>query len=687
MSKSITKLLLAGLIIILSFGCDTTETNPLLVGVTENLVFNDISAAGITAATDEMLVKCNTIADSIGAIPTDRRTFENTMVPLDDLDACSSDLLSNMYLLSSVHPDSAIRAAADSALERLQSFQIAIAADDAVYNALVSYSNSTERQKLVGWQDRYVNAKLRDYRKSGHGLQRTKRERVADISDRLAKLGNQFTRNLTEIDDTLFVNENQIKGLPQNYRDELQYNADTWAIDMSYPSVFPFLRQAESNETRRRLQEKFLNRGGAENRKILRVILRDRHKLARILGYPSFAALIIEDKMAKSPEAVKEFLAELKSSLEPKVTQELEVLLDEKTRTTRKPAETIFQWERLFYINQYVKNRDKLDREEIREYFPADAVIEGLLTLTAEYFNLEFRNLGNSYSWHPDVTLYEVYTQSTGEQLGSFYLDLYPREHKYPHGAVYGLRTGKVSGDNYARPVFALITNYSRPGKNTPALLTHGEVVTLFHEFGHGLHQLFSQSELYYFSGTNVSQDFIEMPSQLFQNLPWEKEVLQRLTRHYQTGAAMPEEMMQKLMRTRYRFTALTTVNQLYLALLDLTLHGDYNPFSSVSTTDVVKRLMAENLPFPYMPGTYPEASFPHLAAYPAGYYGYLWSNVYAQDIYSVLTEDGSLDLEQLQRFRDIILASDGSQDEFASLREFLGREPQAEAFVKSLGL
>jgi thimet oligopeptidase len=313
-------------------------------------------------------------------------------------------------------------------------------------------------------------------------------------------------------------------------------------------------------------------------------------------------------------------------------------------------------------------------------------VLNGLFSITQHLFNLQFVEVKNPSVWHPDVRMFEV--MKDGKMISRFYLDLYPRQNKYGHAACFGIISGKMTDKGYQYPTASLVCNFPKPTKDKPSLMPHSDVETFFHEFGHVLHNMVTTSDLYYFAGTNVAQDFVEAPSQIFENWAWEYDALKLFAKHYKTGEVLPEALYQKMKASKNAGSGLTTLQQIFYGTLDMTLHDKFKPEgTTTTTTDVLKDLQNKITFYPYLQGSHMQYSFGHLNGYGAGYYGYLWSKVYAQDMFSIFKKNGIMDQKTGIRYRDIILARGASEDPMNLVKDFLGREPNQDAYLKDLGL
>ena len=661
--------------------------NPLIYSKNQNIDFAVINEDDIENATEYVLREADVILSEIIAVPTSKRTFANTLLRLDDLYDIVSKVSSPLELLSSVHPNRKIRDISDESILIIQRYFVELSANEALYEVVYEFSTSKQAHELPLNQQRFLESELRDFQHSGLGLSEYDREKLKRIQNRISELSLQFENNISSYSDTLFIPHNMIAGLPDDYKENHLQADGKYAIDLSYPSFYPFMIYAESDSLRKLLRYMFLNKGMPQNVSILSEILANRKSLAELLNYPSFSALIIDQGMAKSTEAVWEFEKDLIEKIQPKANWDTKQLLQLKYDTIEGNDKTITDWQKDYYENQLLLKKHRVDSEEVKQYFQVDNVIEGLFAISSLLFDIKFREIENPSVWHSGVRMFEMKEKSDNALVGYFYLDLYPREDKYQHAAAFSIVSGKKINSDYQHPIACLVCNFPPPGKNTPALLQHEDVETLFHEFGHLLHDLLTTSELYSQSGTSVAMDFVEAPSQMIENWVWNKESLSLFATHYKTNEIIPDSLLNRMMKARNIQSGNNLLQQIFYGMLDLTLHEQFDSSNVKSTTEIMSELQNSITNYDYIEGTHMQASFDHLLDYGASYYGYLWSEVFAADMYSTFEKEGVLNQEVGLRFRKTILEKGGTENPMNLVRAFLRRDPNNEAFLKKQGI
>lgn len=669
---------------LLAFQPSIEETNPIYNAFNEAIDFAGITADHISEATISIQAETRTSMSLIIEIENSKRTFDNTLLAIDDFNARFSDVYSVIYLLSSTHTDSLIRNTALEARTTLAQFDNEISLNEDLYKAVKSYADMPEAKSLTGYKAKYLKETIESYERNGFALSAEKRDELKKINDEISEFSNEFSKNVSTFQDHLEVNEAEIDGLPEDYKKARYQEDGSYKIDMSYPSTGPFFMLSNSDSARKNLVMKYNNRAYPANIDVLQNLLKKRLEMAKLLGHNSYAAYRLQNRMAKTPETVWEFETGLKDALNKKAQKDYDELLETK-KTRVSDATMINGWERSYYSNILKKEKYELDGEEVKQYFALDDVLKGLFSITQTLFNFEYREVKDPSVWNPDVRLFEVYQDK--KLKGRFYLDLFPRDNKYGHAACFPLRNGKLTADGYKIPTASLVCNFPSPTEDKPSLMSHDQVNTLFHEFGHVLHHMSTTANLYAQSGTNVSRDFVEAPSQIFENWTWNYDALKLFAKHYETREVLPQSLFDKMLAAKNVGSGMAASGQVFLGTYDMTLHDKYDPNGDETTTDVLKKVQADISLVPYVEGTHFQTAFGHLTGYGASYYGYLWSKVYAQDMFSIFDENGILDTKTGIRYRDIILASGSSKDELQLVVEFLGREPNNEAFLKELGL
>ena len=645
-----------------------------------------MTVASIRALTDEAInaadAAINLAVDLDEAGP---RTYENTLQPLEDAAAIISDAYGKGAFMGRVHPDATIRTVAIAEEERITKWGTDLIFRRDLYSAIAAYEATADAQELDGQHRRLLDHWMRDLLRAGHDLEPDDRAELRSLRARLVEVEVAFGRNLDEWDDGLDLTREQLDGLPDDFVSGLRPGAvpGTHRVSMEYPEYMPFMQQARNRELRRGMQEKFWNRAAAKNRPLLEEGVRLRHRVAGLLGRPSWAHLAMDVKMARTPEAVGALYDSIVPALEVKAQRELAAMTER--FNVDHPNEELQSWDWSFYHYGQKREQYGVDANVVAEYFALDGVVAGMFELTGAVFGLEVRRVPDGGAWHPDVTLYEIRDTGADEPRAYFFADLYPREGKYGHAAAFPLVYGRALPDGtYRKPVAAIVANLTKPTDTRPSLLRHNEALTLFHEFGHILHFCLSTVPLVRFSGFDTEWDFVEAPSQIMEHWMWNTEVLKHLARHHETGAPIPVDLVERLVAARDLNIALHTLRQVFLGQVDLMLHGE----ETTIDLDEITRTAYQVTQLPYPEGTSFLASFGHvMGGYDAGYYGYLWAQIYGDDMFSAFEAEGVLSPTVGARYRREVLEQGGSRDAIEHLRAFLGREPTSDAFLRRIGI
>jgi thimet oligopeptidase len=573
--------------------------------------------------------------------------------------------------MRNVHPSEQVRAAAAACEQEISAFFADLSLNRELFEAFAAI----DREGLDPDTARLVSHALRDFRRAGVDQDDATRQRLIEIDRQLVELGQRFSRNIAEdVRSIEITSPDQLAGMPDDYIAEREPDEDgVIRITTEYPDYFPFMTYAESTELRRALYIENRTRGGQENEEVLGEILKLRAEKAELLGYDHWADYITEDMMIGSAQNAADFIARVTAIAKPRAAADYAILLERK-RQDDPNAETVEDYEKSYYENLVKRERFEFDAQAARAYFPYRPVEEGLLAATSELFEIEYRPVDDVEVWHESVSVYDVYQD--GENRGRIYLDMHPRAGKFGHAAQFTLRPG-VAGQQ--RPEGVLVCNFPDPSRGA-ALMEHGEVTTMFHEFGHLMHTILGgQQRWVNQSGVATEWDFVEAPSQMFEEWAWNHDSLVRFARHVETGEPISEELAERMRAADEYGKGLWTVQQMFYAAISLGFH-EADP-SDLDMTAMLKELQVEYTPFPYVEGTHFHTSFGHLYGYSALYYTYMWSLVIAKDLFTPFAEHGVWNAEWARRYRDEILARGGTKDAADLVAAFLGREYSFDAF------
>lgn len=616
-----------------------------------------------------------------GIVAAPAPTFANTVLAQEK--AVGDFVRSVVPLVFNAHvsPDKGVRTTAQAIEKVMNRRFVELGQRQDLYERTKAAAAKAEAA-LDAADRRLLEKTLRDYRDSGLGLPPEQRERLKAVQTKLNDLSARFALNVNEHRDWLEVDDAGLDGLPADYKAGLERTPEgKYKVGLDYPSYVPFMRYAKSGELRKALNHKYENRAMPANLPLLREGLELRREAARLLGHDSYPALALKDRMAKTPERVAEFLSKLTGKVRERAKAELAAVLEVKRRDEPGATE-VGDHERGYYSRILREEKYSYDAEEVRQYFPVDRVVSGVLSVYQRILGVTFREVKGASVWHPDVRLFEISDAKTGGLIGHFYLDLYPREGKFTHAAAFPLLMGRAIPGGYDQTAAAMVANFPKATPGKPALLPHAEVETFFHEFGHLMHQTLTKARHMSFSGTSVALDFVEAPSQMLENFAWEPEVLAEISGRWDTGEKLPEALFKKMTAARRFNEGVQTLQQIAMAAADMALHS----LVPAEPSAEFNRVVAEITGMPQAPGGNSAVSFGHLmSGYGAGYYSYLWSRVFAEDIYSAFTAEGPLNPAVGARYRRDILETGSERPEEESLKAFLGREPSEDAFMKSL--
>ena len=641
-------------------------------------------AQDLAPAEAEARVKLEKDLAALIAIPQAERTFENTIMGYERAFDNYGNALGMSGFLSYVSTDKKFRDAANDLQMQISQYMVDVATRRDVYKAIREYTDTNPRLDPV--QAKLVKEMLIGFKNSGMDLNDADLEKFKALNKEKAEYIIKFDKNIQEYKDPLAVTQEQLQGLGEDYIQKLSKTDDgKYLVTLDYPDYVPFMQNADDEQARKELEFKFNRRGGQENVELLEKTLTLRREIAHLLGYKNHAELRLEDRMAKNPKTVMAFLKDLQKKLKPLGKKEDKEMIAYKNSKTGKNSRTLYSWESGYWSNKFRKENLELDSEKIKEYFPSQIVIDGMLDLFGGVFGITFEPVDIPV-WHPDVKAFKIKDKASGELVAYFYMDLYPREGKYKHAACFGLVEGEEKQDGtYQIPFVAIVANLNKPSGDTPSLLKHSEVETLFHEFGHVLHNALTKAKYSAFSGTSVSWDFVEAPSQMLERWAWDPQVLKKISKHYKTGEALPDDLIKRMIAAKNFGAGGMYLRQDFFAQYDMTLHtADTTPDTTKLYFELTKKIRG----LPLTKGTIPQASFGHImGGYDAGYYGYLWSEVIAEDFFGEFKKNGIFNPETGLKFRREILEKGGTLDEEKMVENFLGRPADNKPFLKSIGL
>lgn len=645
----------------------------------------------VRATTESTIANASAALDVIGQRAPGQVTFANTVGALDDVGFQIGRALNRLALIKETSPDAALRESATEAVKRLEEWAVGLDYREDVYRAVKAYADT--KPALAGEEAKLLADTMRDYRRAGLALPKADRDEVERLRKELANTATDFDSNITKAQKTLKFTRAELAGVPDSLLDSpgLKTGEDEYSLQLHVTWQFLAVMENARREDVRRRVEIERNRLAMEaNVPLIQKILALRHRIATKLGYQNWADYQTEIKMARNGAAAIEFELRLVQGLQPKLDAEMAELRRLKTADTGQADSAIHLWDWRYYADQLKKQKYNVDAEQLRVYFPMQRVLDGMFAIYQRIFGVTFRRLEPPYKWVPDLQLWAVTDAQTGEPLGFFYLDLFPREGKYNHFAMFSIIDGKRLADGtYQRPVISLVCNFPPPAPDKPSLLKHGDVETLFHEFGHAMHAVLTRASFARFSGTSVPRDFVEAPSQMLENWVWDKQVLDSFAADYRDPAKkIPPEILDQLKAAKYATYGCFYRRQLSFGLMDLNLHtritednaGDAIPLANQTLSEVFLPVPEDSAFLAY---------FGHFTGYDAGYYGYAWADAIAADMATVFEQSpqGYFDVNAGRRLRDEIYAVGDSRDVNLSIEKLLGRERSLEPFLKKIGV
>lgn len=661
---------------------ELSADNPFNVELNQPFDFANVTGAAIEEYVDVTIDNSVQVIEEIkkGSTPTLANTFE----AYDGVSNELSKAYSNAFLMYWTSTDSITRAKGLASSQKIDSLMTVLGADKALFAQLKKFKDSDAYTQLENRKKRFVDGVIENFEQSGVNLDEAKLERYKALRSEITDLTSQYSTNMNTADLVLKLDEKGAKGLPESFKTTYKTEAG-YEIPVMSSTRGPVMDNAVEESTRKEFDKLYANRGADKNLDVLEQLVKKRYELGQLMGYNSFAEYNLVNKMAKNPENVWEFVNGLVAESKEKAINDIEVLKAQRAKAFGiDESLPINSWDLSFYKNEILKNNYKVDNEKIREYLPMDACLGGLFDIYQELLGLEFKKDETATVWHEDVEAYEVYE---GDKLkGRFYLDLYPRPNKESWFYCVPLSSGKQTAEGYEVPVAMLLGNFTKPTETMPSLLSHNELNTLFHEFGHIMDSMSYEGEYSLQEGTK--SDFVEAMSQIFENWTWDYDILSSFAKHYKTGEVFPKELFDNMVNAKNVSSGLSAQGSLRRCIYDMNLYDKYDPNQPLDTDQLWKDIDAEmNVMDWYVEGTHPQASWIHINTHPTYYYGYLWSEVYAQDMFTVFEENGLRDQETGVKYRKLILSNGSQRPVDEVVEEFLGRPSNNKAYIKSLGL
>jgi oligopeptidase A len=674
--------------------------NPLLQ-IQFRIPFDSIRAEHVEPAMTELLKGARARLEALAADPAPR-SFENTMLVLDEMTEPLDFAMGVVRHLEAVATYPELRAAHNAVEGPVSAFYSGVPLHAGLWNTVKSYAATDGAAQLAGTRRRFLTKTIDSFRRHGADLDAAGKARMEAIDVELTQITTKFSENVldaTNAFELVLTEEQQLAGLPESARAAARQSATSknlagWRFTLQGPSYLALMTYLDDGALREQVYRAHSTRataGKLDNREIIARVLALRRGKAQLLGYKHFADLVLDDRMAHSGDRALAFLEDLKTKTEARFREENAELAAYRRSIEGPQAPEIAPWDVAYYAEKQRAALYDFDEEALRPYFPLERVVAGMFQIVERLYGIRVREQSGAPVWHPDVKYYGIY-DADDTLLAAFYADWYPRESKRGGAWMDAFLTGGPKGDALFEPHLGLICgNLTPPLEGAPALLTHRDVETIFHEFGHLLHHSLSRVEVRSLSGTSVAWDFVELPSQIMENWCWERDALDLLARHYQTGQPIPEDLFGKMKRARTFRSANAQMRQLGFGVVDLALHMKYSLETDGDVIAYGRRLLQDFSPAPLPADHAMLAGFTHLFASPVGYgaayYSYKWAEVLDADAFTRFRRVGIFSREVGRDFRDKILARGDSQDPAELYRSFMGRDPDPNALLERSGL
>ena len=628
---------------------------------------------------------------------TDTPTFENTTVALDFTGEKLNRITSIFFNLNSAETNDQIQKIAQEVSPWLSEFRNDITLNEALFRRVKSVFDHKENLELTPEQTMLLEKQYNGFARNGANLNDDDKAKLRAIDTKLSKLSLQFGENVlaeTNAFELHLTDENDLSGLPESAKEAAhqlakENNKEGWIFTLDYPSYIPFMTYADNRALRKKLALAFGSKGFQNNEnnneKIVLDIVNLRHQRANLLGYKTHAHFVLEERMAETPEKVIEFSNNLLEKAKPAALREFKNLENYAKKLDN--IDQLQKWDGAYYSEKLKKELFDLDQEILKPYFKLENVIDGVFEVATRLFDLHFKEVFNVEKYHEDVKTYDV-TDKEGNYVSLFYADFHPRKGKRNGAWMTSYKSQQIKNGVNERPHVSIVCNFTKPTKTKPSLLTFNEVTTLFHEFGHALHGMLANTIYNSLSGTSVSWDFVELPSQILENWCYEKEALELFAKHYETGEVIPMKYVEKIKESASFHEGMQTLRQLSFGLLDMQWHSQ-NPSEITSVKDFENNAFSETKLYPDVAENCMSTSFSHIfqGGYSSGYYSYKWAEVLDADAFEFFLEKGIFNKEVASKFKDNVLSKGGTEKPMQLYKRFRGKEPKPEALLKRAGL
>ena len=652
--------------------------NPFFVGSNVVVNYAEVTSKDVEEYAKHTITDVTLIVSNIKSQKT--TTFKKVFGALDEIKNKMGTTGNNCFMLYWVSTDADIRAKGLASYQLLDSLSTVIYSDKGIYNKMKSFKKSASYKELKGNKKFLVDDMIEGFERSGVNLNAEKLAKYKSLTKEISELSSSYSGNMNSSSEILTLDEKGAAGLPEEFKNNYKVAVGKYDIPIINATNETVMSNASLEATRKAYHIKFFNRAADKNIAILDNMVKKRDELAKLMGYPTYAAYALVPKMAGNPKNVWDFINDLITRSKEKAKSDVALLDLEKKVELESQDVKLQPWDIAFYKNQIIKKQYQINNEELRAYFPMEQCLKGMMNIYQKLLGFEFRKVQNASVWNQDVEMYEVYES---EKLkGRFYLDLFPRPNKETW--FYGVNI--VSGKGKEIPVSMLLGNFTKPTKTQPSLLSQKELKTLFHEFGHIMNMMAYHGE---FSAQQESKaDFTEAMSQIFENWVSDYGIVSTFAKNYKTGGTLPQATFDKMLQSKKVGSGLAAIQMLQRCLYDMNLYDKYNAANPVPTDDIWKAIdkQLDVMDF-YVPNTHYQANWIHVNTHPVYMYGYLWSEVYALDMFTQFEKNGLLDTKTGVRYRELILANGTQGDIVKAVNEFLGRPSDNKAYVKSLGL